>query len=191
MKKSKHILKTTLILALGIIFLNSCSSDSDDGPEPENNKKSSYSFTFQDGQKHANSWDAEDQGRDITSFHSVPQSNEYETVTLTLGDVENNNIVQVSLSLDPATQQPFPLRHPSQSDGWNQESDYSWFQISIGDIDYSAYSGTAKLSNLKKETIHGIGGNAYYDLELDGMFYKFDELEQVKITGTVSIASKK
>lgn len=184
------------VLLAGFLFA-SCSSDDDSKPAPVNTPKTnSYSLTI-DGQLYANSWEA-GQTPVGTSLWSTYMINDAGSEIMTLGitEVETELIVDAGLHIE--NNQAFPLGDISVDD-WDEDLDFSFILIYVGDIDYQSYSGSAVISNLKRDPFLGVfGGNASYDLVINGIFRKFDpslpylepeEQEQVTITGIVHIGT--
>jgi hypothetical protein len=200
MKNLQSKFKNLFFILIMSTALISCSSDDgvENSPNINNenqNNTNSYSINI-GGTEYSNAWEVEEGylNSSIISTYSITPNGD-EGISLGLQDGENNVFIEAGFGLN--NNQALPIEH--HTDGWNEDSDYSFVIISIGDIDYEAETGTAILSNLNKDAIvPGIGGLATYDLEIEGIFRKFDpsepyleweEREQIEVTGAFQVHS--
>lgn len=193
----------SLLLLVGIAF-SSCGNK--DGKSDKNstsyeeNKSSedgnnSYRITI-DGQDYSDSWKTEEPRKKIfaNSYYTINDNGGGE-LSLSLQDEAQE--IDVTLGFSIKNEQPIPLLdHP---DGTDAGEDFSFVHIEIARVSYKSFTGTAKLSNLKSKGMeNGIGGPASYDLEIDGIFRRFDprepfldteDQEQVKIKASFHIGA--
>lgn len=185
------LINFSLLLMVGCA-LSSCGSKE---KKPQKDDNNSYQITIA-GKEYSNSWKSDEnhENATINSTYMITDDGEKE-LSLNLYDGENEVDVGVGFSLK--NDQPIPLQN--RPDGTSAGEDFSFVHIEKGKISYKSFTGTAILSNLKMKGIeYGIGGPANYDLEIEGVFRKFDpsesylepeDREQIKITATFHIRS--